>query len=577
VTATDFRGDGAAGDLVSAPQLVRRVLVTLRRRWLTALALFSLTLAAALAVTFAKPARYSATAQILLAPSDAVGQLVSPGTLPSPANAQRDVDTNAKLITSHPVLELVRARLRSRASDEELAAKVEVSGQTESSLVSITATDASLAAARRLATALALQYGSFRRSSAQSAVRQAIAAGRQRLEELRRIGAPSDDRAALRARLAELETNAAVTTGGVQFVHLPGGEAADASAGATLQDAAARSDVVASPVAAQDNLTPRKLVLTLMLAAFAGGLLAVAGAFAVEAKDRRLLHVDDVAAAFGVPVLGCLPGPGAGRARERSVVDAYADLTASLGLATAGGPRTLMLSPVGSATSAWAVACGMAAQLAALRRRAMVVDADLAAAAASALDGGPSCGGLAEVLAGKRALADELAVVHIVGPSADLHREPAGEVLSYELLPAGDAVSNPAALLGRPVLPAILRDALARAEVVLLSAGAPVPVSQSAPLAMLSDRIVLVVALRRTTDVQAAAARRALGPLYDRVAGVVVELSERRGPGSRELPVAVVAVPEPERPTDAATSNGIRRSNGVRPPVAPAGREHEHV
>ena len=46
----------------------------------------------------------------------------------------------------------------------------------------------------------------------------------------------------------------------------------------------------------------------MIAAGFVGTLLALAAAFAIEAADRRLRSVDDVEAAFAVPVLGCLPG-----------------------------------------------------------------------------------------------------------------------------------------------------------------------------------------------------------------------------------------------------------------------------
>ena len=156
--------------------------------------------------------------------------------------------------------------------------------------------------------------------------------------------------------------------------------------------------------------------------------------------------------------------------------------------------------------------------------------------------------------------------MHVVPPPAALRPGQAGDVISYELLPAGEPVGNPAALLGRPVLAAIMRDALARADVVLLDAGAPVPIGRSAPLAAVSDRIVLLAQLGRTTSTDAAAARRTLGPLYDRVLGVVVLGSERARRRRREPPVAALAPAPAATPTAVAASNGHHASSGVWPP-----------
>jgi Mrp family chromosome partitioning ATPase len=287
----------------------------------------------------------------------------------------------------------------------------------------------------------------------------------------------------------------------------------------------------------------------------------------MDALDGRLLSAEDVTAAFGVPVVGCLPAPRAvaGRDGERCVVEACADVTASLGLTGADRPRTLMVTPAGSGIDGYPVAARVATQLAAQGRRTLVVDADLAGTAGG---GGSRTGGLAEILAGRSSLRDEIAVVHVVpaaGPGPGSF-----DVLSYELLPAGEPVSNPAALLGRPALATTMREASARADLVLVSSGPPAPVGRSAPLAALSDRIVLLAELRRTTIAEATEARHAMGALYDRVAGVVVIASDRRPRTRRERVVPAVAAPA------AGPRAATARSNG-RPMAGDAGRGREHV
>ena len=62
--------------------------------------------------------KYEATAQILLQPTDTVQGVVSPGSISSPADAQRDVNTYAQMITVDPVADAVRqpARPEDRAA-----------------------------------------------------------------------------------------------------------------------------------------------------------------------------------------------------------------------------------------------------------------------------------------------------------------------------------------------------------------------------------------------------------------------------------------------------------------------------
>ena len=236
-----------------------------------------------------------------------------------------------------------------------------------------------------------------------------------------------------------------------------------------------------------------------------------------------------------------------------------------------------MISPASEAVEGSAVAARLATQLASSRRRVMVVDAHLRGAASGAGDG-PHGGGLAEILAGESSLAEELAVVHVVPGSAAAPGVRAGDVISYELLSAGEPVDNPAALLGRPVLATTLREALARADVVLVDAGTPAPVGRSAPLAALSERILLLAQPRRTTDADARAARRALGPRYDRVVGVVLvsdrAIASGRGTGAAAFAAAADVEPRADAVAPPNGSNGF----GPWPPAGPvgagAGREH---
>jgi capsular polysaccharide biosynthesis protein len=252
------------------------LLATLRRRWVASLAVFAIGFGTTLALVLGGEDRYAASAQILLQRSDAVSQVLSPGVVPSPANAQRDIDTNTRLITSRPVLEAVSRRLNHSLSPTELAQRLEVSGQETSNLVSITAHDPDPRRAARIATVGALEYERYRLSTGRAAIESAIDAGRARLDELRTEPGSGAEERALGDRLVQLETSAAIGVDSAQLI---------------------RRGLVPTEPESQHRMLA--VGASLLVAA----LLAVAAAAMLDAFDKRLRSASEVEAAFGIPVV----------------------------------------------------------------------------------------------------------------------------------------------------------------------------------------------------------------------------------------------------------------------------------
>ena len=185
--------------------------VALRRRWPIALLVFVLTLASAVALTHMQQKKYEATAQILLQPTDAVQGVVSPGSVSSPADAQRDINTYAQMITVDPVADAVRHQLGLKTALPALVSRISVVGQETSNLVSITALDSSAADAARLATAFATQSQAYRKQVALRQIEQALASSEA--DPLAKVKGSS-----VAVRVQELQAAAASETGGVQIV-----------------------------------------------------------------------------------------------------------------------------------------------------------------------------------------------------------------------------------------------------------------------------------------------------------------------------------------------------------------------
>lgn len=87
----------------------------------------------------------------------------------------------------------------------------------------------------------------------------------------------------------------------------------------TMESLATQSNVsVLSQAFAPVEPTSPRVTLNMIIAVFAGTLLAVAIVIAIEMMDRRVRSVYDVAQAVGLPIIGVLPSPNARRLFRRA-------------------------------------------------------------------------------------------------------------------------------------------------------------------------------------------------------------------------------------------------------------------
>jgi polysaccharide biosynthesis transport protein len=491
----------AEPDVPTTPaQDARRVLATIRRRWLNMADAIVVTLAAVLVFSHLGAPRYDATAQILLQQPEQVNAVLNPDAITSAANVQREVNTNAQLITSSPVVDAVRQTLGLPGSTRDLSRRLSVTGEATSNLVEITAHDGDPRLAAQIATAVATSYQDYRRRSAQDAIGSAITAARERLKTMDAATRDSAEGQALEARLHQLETGSAVATGGVQVVR-----------------------PAAVPTSAAPRLTPLSLGVAIVLALAAAAL----AAFVAERLDRRLLDEEAVEDAFGLPVIGAIPAAGRGPRHERARSAAFETLAARLRFATGGvSGRVLMVTPVIGVRDD-DTPMRLAESLADIDPRVLLIDADLR----RARSGRGVEGGLADVLRGAAAIEDEIVLVS----------EPEGVQPSggrrWELLAAGQSSGHPAAMLSSPEMARVLASARARADDVIVTAP---PLDRPAPalgLAPLCDAILVVVRLRSTTRDDARTACAALMGTSTPIIGIAVEHEPRRRRGVGRLPL----------------------------------------
>ncbi len=446
----------------------------LRRRWPVALLVFLLTLASTAAITRMQHKKYDATAQILLQPTDAVQAAISPGSVSSPADAERDVNTYAQLITVDPVASAVRGQLHLQTTVPSLVSQMSVSGEATSNLVSITAQDANPAQAARLATAFATQYQAYRRQTAVRQIDQALAAAETN------PGA-TVAHSPVAERVQQLQAAAASETGGVLIIR---------------------------PASVPSSPASPKVLTNIVVGLIVALILAVAAVFGLEAVDRRLLGGPQFQAAFGAPVLGAIPGGRRLRDPARLEVGrrrAYTDLAARLAFTNvAKGRCAVMISPASSRESAGAVALGLTEALGVLGRRVVLIDANLGGRPAPAIGESDEPCGLTSVLSERSSFGREVTDVHFVAGSTTRQRElEPSELVSYATLPSGPRVAEPEALLGRAAMQDVLEEAKARGDLVLVLTAPLDEPSCVLPLARLCDGVILLAHERSTKAEQA--------------------------------------------------------------------------
>ncbi|MDP9347219.1 MAG: hypothetical protein M3P44_16205 [Actinomycetota bacterium] len=287
----------------------------LRRQWSIVVVALGLALLGAFLMVSTAPRAYDASAKILLTNSQPIEaiQNITPSRSLDP---ERDLNTGVQLIRLDAIARPVRDQLRLPMSPAALLAEVSAAADGNSSVVSITARDASATRAAAIANAFAQQYLAFRRTTARGQYDDAVNAARAQLHGLSRRGRSGAEGVALRERIGQLRVAATLQTPGAELIE----RAVPPTSAATPQ--------------------PRTAIAVAVVIGLLIGLIA---AIAVdEARGRRANRPppespgDSVARVFSGVDTG--PGRGDSVARVLSGVDADRASAASRVRSGAAGP-----------------------------------------------------------------------------------------------------------------------------------------------------------------------------------------------------------------------------------------------
>ncbi len=239
------------------------------------------------------------------------------------------------------------------------------------------------------------------------------------------------------------------------------------------------------------------LRLNVLIAAAAGMLVAALIALAAEMFDRRVKSTEQLAELVGAPVVAGIERHAAlsGDGRDRLIVKAQPDsrpaegyrrLGAKLVLgAETGAPRAILVCgpKVDKADDSAEVAANLAAALAEAGQRVVLVDANLHAPRLGELFGAPERGGLADALGGKARRPDGVAVAWAPG---------------LTVVSAGPPSADAWRLLAAAPMTALLGSLKEQADLVILAGPPLLAYAEGLVLASETDGVLLVVRGGRT-------------------------------------------------------------------------------
>lgn len=484
----------ASDDATAGQQALAVLHLLWRRKWLIA-ALTLLVTGAAVAVSMSSAERYEATAKLLLTQQEPASIIESYRA----EDPERQVNNTKELLQLETVADRVREELGLEQPAEDLLEQVAITSEPNSDVVSVVVEDEDPRQAAAIANALVAEFVEFRRSSAQASYREAAKLARAELATLTARERRSALGRELRTSLNQIETSAALLTGGVEPVRA--------------------ASVPTEPSAPRPKLAGAVgLLLGLMF--------AVMVALALEFLDRRLKGEDDFERAFGVPLLATIPRP---QKRSRAVLpvedagqqEGYATLATNFRFSTLRDELgTVMVTSPGPGEGKTSATLGLARALSVLGQRVVVIEADLRRPSMARYLELPPSGGLTAVLAGLADLRDELVTID----AGTLRPAAAGaspEALRFSILPAGRVPPNPARMLATPVMSAVLARARVLADVVLIDTAPAGAVSDALALVTAVDATIVVGRFRQTTRDAARRTMRIIGKLDTDVLGVV--------------------------------------------------------
>jgi succinoglycan biosynthesis transport protein ExoP len=459
-------------DTEQANLSIEQFLGVLRRRagWIALC--FVLVAAAAYGFSKHQTKKYTATASLVFN-NQQLGQEVAGLPVANSNNQLAQQNTNLKLVQLGDMAEKTAGRLGRGLTKEKVSADLSVSAQGESNIVDVAATAASPALAASIANTYTEQFVREQQNANYAYYASALALVNKQLaalspkEKLSTAGVALQDRAQSLGTLAELRNSS------VQV-----------------------AQAAATPTSPSSPKTSRNTAL----GAFLGLLLGLGLAFLLERLDRRIREPKDLETVYGLPLLGVVPESPALSRSGRSGADAPAVLPSSEAEAfhlirahmryfnVDRELRTLMVVSAAPGDGKTTIARHLATAAAKMGSRVLLLEADLRRPTVALQLAIPAGRGLSDVLIGAVSLTEATRTLDLDSLTGD-----GSKAHALDVLPAGAALPpNPGELIESHAMEALLEQAKATYDLIVIDTPPLTAVSDAFPLLKKVDGVVIV-------------------------------------------------------------------------------------
>jgi non-specific protein-tyrosine kinase len=450
--------------------------VVRRRKWVL-LEVLVLVPAVAVFISLSKPARYQATAQVLLNQQNATPGVTQSQTYVDP---NRVIQTEAELARSPAIADRVaKAAHVPGMTPTSFLKTSSVTPSSGSDFLVFGVTDGDPTRAKRLVKLYARTFTNYRNQLAAASLHQGEDAATRRLAQLEAAGLKGSS-LYRSVQLQQRQFETLITLQQPTDVVLP-----DSNPAQKVSAHAGRNGAIG-------------LVLGLIL-----GLIAI---FLIDGLDTRVRTVEDIAKRLGMRLLGRFPTPdrhSGGLAMLRAPMsddaEAFRVLRATLDVANVGDrARSIMVTSADAGEGKSTTVANLAVAFARAGRRVVLVDADLRGPSLHALFQIPETPGFVDVQLGDVTLDEALTSIPTALPGDSARG--AGTRFerregSLAVLPAGQRINDPDELDAGPALGRIVKALGDRADLVLVDAGGLLALGDSLAMSSYVDALLLVVRL----------------------------------------------------------------------------------
>ncbi|MCB0862214.1 MAG: polysaccharide biosynthesis tyrosine autokinase [Solirubrobacterales bacterium] len=428
---------------------------------------------AALAFSLIQEPKYEATSSLLFRqPQFGVNifgeELQTTGTV----DQERQAATNLDLVNQGRVRETTAKAMGDDFDAAKVESEIEAGTSGDSDVITITATDPDPETAKKLANAYAASVVAYRAFTDRQQILRYKARIDRAIDSARSAGEDPGD---LETGSKQLGILASVQTGNVEMVQA-----------ATV------------PTSQSSPKTGRNTVFGLI----AGLIIGLLAAFAAERFDRRLRNPDDIETAFGLPVLGVVPETEDIAASNRgepgmhlpfAAAESFRMVRASLRYFSVDHEVKVVMvtSEVpeeGKSTVAWNLA-----NVAALSGSALLIETDLRRPSLSRQHGISPSPGLAEYLT------NQVDLEAITQKKSVLGKDGKGSNSNLDVIAAGTPPPNPSELLESKSMAVFLESVRSKYDLVVIDTAPVGVVSDSLALGRLSDGVLIVSRIDKST------------------------------------------------------------------------------